>query len=234
MLVRALTEPVPPLPSHFPPEFNRVVLCAMARDPQRRYRDLKAFGAALVGIERQLGFQPTSAPLISEVDEEARDVQSHYEFGEELLPRHHEEIDSSVTILRSLPSARPAPETGLQSTGEPDAETGAEAPPSPSRLWIAAAGTVAALVVAIVAVVYSCGGPPTINGDPPPSTSVTPAVPVTPAGVTGLTGTLDGGSATFAWEPSKTASEHEVSYLLTPIGGSASRDDFSGSTLIYY
>ena len=43
VLVRALTEPVPPLPSHFPPEFNRVVLCAMARDPQRRYRDLKAF-----------------------------------------------------------------------------------------------------------------------------------------------------------------------------------------------
>ena len=181
-----------------------------------------AFGAALADIERQLGYRPTSAPPISDSHEEAPYEPSRHDHPEQLSPALHEELDASVTMLRPVPSSLPVSEDESQPAGEREEGTETEAAASLRRLWFAAAGTAAVLAMASLAVVYGLRDreDPPPPSPPPPSTM---AALVSPRGVTGLVGTLEGGSATFVWEPSQTAAEHQVSYLLTPIGGPDTR-----------
>ena len=57
VLLRVLEAPTPRLPDRFPQEFSDVIWRAMARDPDRRYSDVSAFGDALADVEHGLGLR---------------------------------------------------------------------------------------------------------------------------------------------------------------------------------
>ena len=55
VLLRVLEAPTPRLPDTFPPDLSDAIWRAMARDPDRRFEDVGAFGAALADIGLGLG-----------------------------------------------------------------------------------------------------------------------------------------------------------------------------------
>ena len=63
VLLRVLEAPTPRLPGRFPREFSDVIWRAMARDPERRYGDMSAFGEALADVEHGLGPRLTTGSM---------------------------------------------------------------------------------------------------------------------------------------------------------------------------
>ena len=236
VILRALSEPTPRLPGRFPRALGDALLRAMARHPQQRFPDLATLGATLAEVERELGYQVTRLPL-GGVEDEAPVVASPFlDHAPAMTPASRtattqvagswprvpaaQDATESVTILRRLPPP----------TGEPEAEQEASHRPEPGRrrVLLAAGGVVAAVAAAGVGLVAlgSGGGAPT---------STTSTVPETSGGfaddrfftvvhdVTGLTGTLESGTATFRWDAPDTEGVAYVVLREDSAGRGASR-----------
>ncbi|WP_419552125.1 protein kinase domain-containing protein [Candidatus Poriferisodalis sp.] len=65
LLERMVYEPAPRLESGFPESLADVLAKAMAREPQDRFGDMADFAAALGGVEREQGLDPTSLLMSS-------------------------------------------------------------------------------------------------------------------------------------------------------------------------
>ena len=216
VILRALSEPTPRLPGRFPRSLGDALLRAMARDPQKRFPDLAAFGATLADVERELGYQVTKLPLGGLADE-ARAVTSPFSDHTTARPpaargaeaqvaagpagvSTAQDATESVTILRRLPQTTEEP--------EPEQETSDPHEPGRRRILLAAGAVVAVVAAAGIGVVTLGSG-----GDEPATTSTVPTTIddlvddsffTVVHDVTGLAGTLESGTATFNWDSPST------------------------------